>query len=106
RAARTLTLDFSSDVTSFASGNLSTLAMVSQDGHAPAAMTSAAFNEQGWLVATYANGQTVEGLQLLLARFDSPDAAQDLGGNRFAEADGIAWDTGTAAQGAFGRLRS
>ncbi|RYF69034.1 MAG: flagellar hook-basal body complex protein, partial [Comamonadaceae bacterium] len=61
RSARVLTLDFSSDVTSFASGNLSTLAMVTQDGYAPATMTSAAFDEKGQLVATYANGQKIEG---------------------------------------------
>lgn len=106
RAARPLVLDFSNDVTSFASGNLSTLAMVAQDGHPPGNLTTVAFNQQGRLVTSYSNGQTVEGVRLLLARFSTPDAVEDLGGNRYRQANGIAWDSGAAAQGAFGRVRS
>ncbi|HEY8360369.1 MAG TPA: flagellar hook-basal body complex protein [Ramlibacter sp.] len=105
-AARPLQLDFSSDMTSFASGNLSTLAMVSQDGYAPGNLTSAAFDAQGKLVATYSNGQAVEGPRLLLARFSSPDAVEDVGGSRYAQANGIAWEDGDPAEGAFGRIRS
>jgi len=99
-------LDFSSDVTSFASGNLSTLAMTSQDGYAPGTLSSAAFDAQGTLVATYSNGQTVTGPRLLLAKFGTPDAVEDLGGSRYAEANGIAWDSGAPTDGAFGRVRS
>ncbi|RYY67468.1 MAG: flagellar hook-basal body complex protein [Comamonadaceae bacterium] len=106
RAARPVVLDFSSDVTSFASGTLSTLAMASQDGYAPGNLTTAAFDDKGELVATYANGQTVRGPRLLLARFSSPDAVEDLGGSRFAQANGLAWDSGAAGEGAFGRIRS
>jgi flagellar hook protein FlgE len=106
RPARPLALDFSSDVTSFASGDLSTLAMVSQDGSAPGTLTDASFNEQGTLVATYSNGRKVEGARLLLARFSSPDAVEELGGNRYGQANGISWDTGAATEGAFGRIRS
>jgi len=106
RGARPLVLDFSNDVTSFASGNLSTLAMTSQDGYAPGTLSSAAFDAQGTLVATYSNGQTVTGPRLLLAKFGTPDAVEDLGGSRYAEANGIAWDSGAPTDGAFGRVRS
>lgn len=105
-AAQALLLDFSSDVTSFASGDLSTLALTSQDGYAPGNLTGAAFNTQGTLVATYSNGQTVEGARLLLAKFSTPDAVEDLGGSRYGEANGIAWDSGAPAEGAFGAVRS
>lgn len=104
-AARPLVLDFSGDVTSYASG-VSSVVMRSQDGYAPGSLASAAFNEHGRLVASYSNGQTVEGARLLLARFSSPDAVEELGGNRYGQANGIAWDTGMPADGAFGRLRS
>lgn len=103
---RALVLDFSSDVTSFAAGELSTLAMAAQDGYAPGNLTRATFNTQGTLVASYSNGQTVEGARLLLARFSTPDAVEDLGGSRYGEADGEAWDTGTAAEGVFGAVRA
>lgn len=106
RASQALVLDFSSDVTSFASGNLSTLAMSSQDGHAPGNLVQARFNEQGALVASYSNGQTVEGARLLLARFSTPDAVEDLGGSRYAEAGGLSWDTGAPAEGTFGPVRA
>jgi flagellar hook protein FlgE len=105
-AARNLVLDFSQDVTSFASGNLTTLAMTSQDGYPPGNLTSAVFNAQGTLVATYSNGQTVEGPRLLLARFSSPEAVEDLGGSRYGAANGVAWDTGAAGEGAFGQVRA
>lgn len=101
-----LTLDFSSDVTSFASGNLSTLAMTAQDGTGAGQLTKVTFNEKGTLVASYSNGRTVEGARLVLARFNSPDAVEDLGSNQYAEANGIAWDWGAAGDGAFGSVKA
>jgi flagellar hook protein FlgE len=93
-------------VTSFASGNLSTLAMSSQDGHAPGNLSKVTFNERGVLVATYSNGQTLEGARLLLGRFTTPDAVEEVGSNQFAEANGIAWETGGAGEGPFGSVRA
>lgn len=101
-----LTLDLSSDVTSFASGNLSTIAMTSQDGNAPGQLTKVTFDGKGALVATYSNGLTAEGARLLLARFTTPDAVEDLGSNQFAEANGIAWLRGVAGDGAFGQVKA
>jgi flagellar hook protein FlgE len=105
-AAQTLTFDFSSDVTSFASGNLSTLAMTSQDGFGPGALTKLAFDATGTLVATYSNGQTSNGARLVLGRFATPDAVQDLGGGLFGEAGGIAWQQGAAGEAGFATVRA
>lgn len=105
QAAVPLTLDFSTDVTSFASGTLSTLAFASQDGYAAAELSAATFDTTGTLVLTYANGQTVKGSRLLLGRFDTTDAVGAKGDNQFEALDGRAWHTGTAG-GAFGNVRS
>ncbi len=105
QAALPLTLDFSADVTSFASGTLSTLAFASQDGFAPAELSSASFDATGTLVLTYANGQTVKGSRLSLGRFDTTDAVGSAGGNEFEALDGSAWHSGVAG-GAFGSVRS
>jgi flagellar hook protein FlgE len=106
REARELTLDFSSDVTSFASGELSTLAMTSQDGVAPGNVSKLGFDASGTLVATYTNGETVKGARLQLARFRTLDAVRSEGSNQFAEAGGLAWETGFAGDGAFGAVRA
>jgi flagellar hook protein FlgE len=106
RGARQLTLDFSSDVTSFASGNLSTLAMTAQDGLAPGNLTKVGFDAAGSLVASYSNGDTVKGARLLLARFRTLAAVRPEGANQFAQAGGLAWDTGVAGEGAFGAVRA
>ena len=106
RAAQDVVLDFAADVTSFASGNLSTLAMTSQDGFAPGSLTKVAFDAAGTLVATYSNGQTAKGSRLALGRFPTPDAIEDLGGNLFGEAGGISWQHGVAGETGFGSVRS
>ena len=104
--AQALELDFSADVTSFASGNLSTLAMSSQDGFGPGALNKLAFDASGSLVATYTNGQTRKGAQLAQGRFNAPDAVRDLGGGLFAESGGGAWQLGVAGEAGFARVRA
>jgi flagellar hook protein FlgE len=106
RTAQQVVLDFSADVTSFASGNLSTLAMTSQDGFAPGNLTKVSFDAAGTLVATYSNGQTAKGPRLALARFSTLDAVEDLGGKLFGEAGGVAWQQGLAGEAGFGSVRS
>ncbi|TFY97076.1 flagellar hook protein FlgE [Ramlibacter humi] len=106
RESQELTLDFSSDVTSFASGSLSTLAMTSQDGSPPGQLTKVTFDSQGTLVATYSNNRTARGARLALARFDTTDAVEDLGSNQFGEANGIAWKLGYAGDGVFGSVKA
>jgi flagellar hook protein FlgE len=105
-AALPFTLDLGADVTSFASGSLSTLAMTSQDGFAPGSLSKVTFDAAGTLVATYSNGQTVKGSRLALGRFESLDAVEALGGGEFREASGIPWMVGTAGEGGFGALRA
>jgi flagellar hook protein FlgE len=65
-----VTLDFSSDVTSFAGSSTSTLAFQSQDGFASGTFTTASFDADGTLSLSYSNGQTQKGPQLALASFD------------------------------------
>jgi flagellar hook protein FlgE len=101
-----LTLDFGTDVTSFASGNLSTLAVTSQDGYLPGALTGVSFDTIGTLVMAYSNGQTVKGPRLSLGRFDTLDAVAASGNNQFDATDSLAWHTGMAAEGGFGSVRS
>jgi len=101
-----LVLDFSTDVTSFAAGNLSTLAFKTQDGFPPGALTGASFDELGVLVMSYANGQTAKGSKLSLGRFDSLDAVESVGGNAFDAVDSLAWHIGVAGDGGFGNVRS
>jgi flagellar hook protein FlgE len=104
--AMPLSLDFSNNVTSFASGSLSTLAMDKQDGAAPGELTKAAFDATGTLVLTYSNGQTVNGARLALGRFDSADAVSAVSNNEFDAVDAHTWHFGTAGDGAFGSVRS
>lgn len=105
-AAIPLTLDFSSDVTSFASGNLSTLAFTSQDGYGPGALTGVSFDSRGTLVMAYTNGQTVKGPQLAMGRFDSPEAVVAAGNNQFDATNTLAWHTGAAGANGFGSIRA
>lgn len=104
--AQPLTLSFGADVTSFSSGNLSTLAMTTQDGYAAGNLAKVAFDASGTLAATYTNGQTAKGARLVLARFSTPDAVEDVGGNMFAEAGGIAWQLGLAGEAGFGEVHA
>jgi flagellar hook protein FlgE len=101
-----LTLDFSTDVTSFASGNLSSLAVTSQDGFLPGALTGVSFDDLGTMILSYSNGQTVKGLRLALGRFDSLDAVVASGNNQFDATNSLAWHTGMAGGSGFGAIRS
>ncbi len=105
-AAVPLSLDFSTDVTSFASGNLSTLAFTGQDGYAPGALTGVSFDSTGTLVMAYANGQTVKGAQLALGRFDSAEAVVAAGNNQFDATNALAWHTGAAGTNGFGSIHA
>jgi len=101
-----LTLDFSTNVTSFDSGSQSTLAMASQDGYAQGSLTSATFDSGGVLQLGYSNGQKVEGSRLALARFDSIEAVRQVGSNEFASANGRPWEIGQAKSAPFGEVKS
>ena len=99
-------LDFSSDVTSFASGSLSTLAFGSQDGYAPGTLTGITFDTVGTMVLAYSNGQTVKGNKLAFGRFDTIDGVEAVGGNLFLSTNDKVWHFGTAGGNGFGNVKS
>jgi flagellar hook protein FlgE len=101
-----LTLDFSKNVTSFASGSLSSLAVSTQDGFAPGSLTGISFDALGTLVLSYSNGQTVKGSRLALGRFDSLEAVESVGDNQFDATNPLAWHMGKASEGGFGAVRA
>ena len=99
-------LDFSGDVTSFASGNLTSLAVNSQDGYAAGAISKAEFDAEGKLSLTYTNGQTAKGNQLALAFFDSKQSLTEAGGGEFASSDAQAARLGRPGSTGFGSIGS
>ena len=106
QAAQSITLDFSSDVTSFASGTSSTLAQSTQDGVAAGTLTGVTFEDTGTMVYAYSNGQTVKGNRLQLARFDTTEAVKAVGGNEFDQTNAALWHTGVAGDQGFGSIKS
>lgn len=81
-----LKFDFSTDVTSYANGDLSSLAVASQDGYGAGSISATTFDSDGKLSITYSNGQTAKGAQLALAHFDSTLGLKQVAGGQF-EAD-------------------
>lgn len=106
QAAQSITLDFSSDVTSFASGTSSTIAQTTQDGYAAGTLTGTSFDATGTIVYAYSNGQTTKGDQLQLARFDTTNAVKSDGENEFDMTDPALWHTGVAGDQGFGNIKS
>lgn len=102
-----ITLDFSSDVQSYVgTSSTSTIQAVSKDGYTHGDLTGVAFDDTGALKLSYSNGQSDTGVQLALARFDSPDNVRAVGNNYFEPIDQSTWQRGTAKSGAFGTLQS
>lgn len=99
-----LTLDFSGDITSFSSGNLSTIAFLNQDGYGPSTLTQTTFDNLGTLIMTYANGQVVKGNKLALGRFNALSDVSAEGNNAFDAIDQSKWEIGYAGSGAFGEV--
>ena len=106
QSAQTIDFDFSGEVTSFASGTTSTLAMTRQDGIPPGTMNRLSFDDEGRLVVSYTNGQTSNGARLALARFDSLDAVEPSGDNQFRPANHHAWHVGSAGAKGFGNVKA
>ena len=96
-----LTLDLSE--TRFLAGNYG-IEVQEQDGLGPGSLSGTAFDGTGTLKLTYTNGRTVNGKQLALARFDSPDAVGALGSNQFEILNRDAWHFGAGGEGAFGAV--
>jgi len=105
-AAIPLTLDFSTNVTSFDSGSSSSLVVARQNGFGIGVLTQATFDAAGTLVLTYSNGQTVRSRQLALGQFNSDDDVAAIGSNQFEAKNGHAWQVGVAGSGPFGKIQS
>lgn len=99
-----ITLDFRNETTGFAEGRDSTLKVLSQDGYAPGALTKTRFDNEGYLVTTYSNGQTVKRERLALAWFDDMNGLQAEGGNVFVNRIDQPVRLGWATQGQFGKI--
>lgn len=67
-----------------------------QDGYAAGTVTGLSFNDEGVLTASYSNGQVLDLAQVVLARFENPDALFKVGGNLYKESR----DSGPASVGA------
>ncbi len=103
-SSQQVTLDFSSNVTSFSAGTTSTLAMASQNGYGSGTLQSETFDQTGTMTLTYSNGQTIDGPQLALATYASPAQVVEVGSNEFDAAPGATWTIGRANQGGFGSI--
>jgi len=101
-----LSFDFQTGVTSFAAGTTSTLAFAKQDGFGAGSLTSATFGDDGKLALTYSNGQTAHGARLAIARFDTTDGLQSVGGNKFASQDIGSMHIGAAGSDGFAKVSS
>lgn len=56
-----------------------------QDGYAAGTVTNLSFNDEGVLTASYTNGQVLDLAQILLAKFENPEALFKQGGNAFKQ---------------------
>jgi len=104
--AQTVALDFSTNVTSFAAGTSSTLAVSNQDGYAAGTLTNATFDNTGTLSLTYSNGQTAKGPQLALALYTAASDLTSRGNNEFDTKNGATLQLGRAGAGAFGSIQA
>jgi flagellar hook protein FlgE len=104
--ATQLTFNFGNNVTSFASGSLSTLAMDTQNGVLGGELTKSEFDSSGVLVMTYSNGQTVKGPKLALSRFDSTDDVESVGDNKLEATNARGWHVGVAGNASFGTIKA
>lgn len=89
----TVVLDFGdpdsfSNSTNFSAGTTSDLQMRTQDGFAVGALTESSFNDKGELTVKYSNGQTAVYERLALARFDNPQALNQIGNGLLENATG------------------
>lgn len=101
-----ITLSLGADATSFNTGTTSTLAVSSNDGYQLGSLTNVSFDDEGALLMTYSNGQTVTGSKLALANFESTIGLQQVGSGTFVSNNSSAKSLGVAKQGTFGSVTS
>jgi flagellar hook protein FlgE len=86
------------------SGDSTTLAAQVQDGHGVVGISSEAFDENGVLQLTYANGTTNAGPQLALASFADESSLQEIQGNLYLPPVGQTVQVGRANSSVFGQI--
>jgi flagellar hook protein FlgE len=101
-----ITLDFSSQVTSFSTGTFSSLAATSTDGHAVGSLTKLEFDAKGVLSLTYSNGEKASGLAIALADFESNIGLESVGDGEFAHPQPNQARLGTPGSAQFGGVAS
>jgi flagellar hook protein FlgE len=67
-----------------------------QDGYSAGTVTGLSFNDEGVLTAAYTNGQVLDLGQVVLAKFENPEAMFKMGGNLFKQSK----DSGEPSVGA------
>lgn len=108
--ANTITLNFGdpgsfSGATSFSGGTNSALKLSSQNGYAAGSLTSASFDESGYLVAQYSNAQTTKHSRLALASFGHLQSLEQVGGNLFLNGGNQVPLLGRPGEGVMGKLK-
>lgn len=78
-----MVFDFSSGVTSFSSGTVSSLRVSEAEGHATGSLATLVVNSQGQLEITYTNEETLELGAIALADFRNPQALEQRGNALF-----------------------
>ena len=81
----TVTLDFSSGVTSYSSGEVSTLRSAEVDGYPTGTLTGIAVNAKGRLELRFSNAQTSDLGAVAVADFRDPQGLEQRGNGVFAE---------------------
>ncbi len=105
-AAFDVALDFSGEVTSFAAGTLSTLALSKADGLEAGTLTQVTFDAEGNVTFQYSNGHKATGSQLALAAFESKSELDQLAAGEFSIADAERARTGRAGSQGLGKIVS
>ncbi len=104
-SGKSVALDFSTNVTSFSSGEVSTLRAAETDGHGVGAITAIAVNDAGQLEITYSNEQNKVLGPVAIASFRDPQMLDIRDGGLFVHR-GVQVDYLTSAHDSVGRVVS
>lgn len=103
---RSAIFDFSRNVTSFSSGEVSTLRVSDSDGYAAGEITTIKVNEEGVLEIGYSNEQTLDLGAVTLANFDNAQDLEQRGSGLFTHNGTSGVEFLTSAHDKVGRVMS
>lgn len=104
--ATDIKFDFSGDVTSFDTGQTSSLSIGSVDGRLVGAISKIEFDAEGRLSVSYSNGDSVKGPRVALARFDDSSVLKASSHNDFIDTTGSQACIGGPKDSDFGSIES